>query len=65
MTALAAYLKPFKCIQRIDLLPFHKMAEYKWEQLHIQNTLLDTPEPTKEEIRMAEEIFFPEKFGKH
>ena len=65
LTALAAYLKPFKCIQRIDLLPFHKMAEYKWEQLHIQNTLLDTPEPTKEEIRMAEEIFFPEKFGKH
>lgn len=65
LTALAAYLKPFKCIQRIDLLPFHKMAEYKWEQLHIQNTLLDTPEPTKEEIRMAEEIFFSEKFGKH
>ncbi|MDY5697145.1 MAG: pyruvate formate-lyase-activating protein, partial [Victivallales bacterium] len=64
LTALAAYLKPFKCIQRIDLLPFHKMAEYKWEQLHIRNTLLDTPEPTKEEIRMAEEIFFPEKFGK-
>lgn len=65
LTALAAYLKPYKCIQRIDLLPFHKMAEYKWEQLHIQNTLLDTPEPTKEEIRMAEEIFFSEKFGKH
>jgi pyruvate formate lyase activating enzyme len=27
---LAEYLSGFSCIKRVDLLPFHKMGEYKW-----------------------------------
>ncbi len=57
LTALAGYLSSYSCIQRIDLLPFHKMAEFKWKELRLHNTLAGTPEPEKEEIRMAEEIF--------
>lgn len=54
---LAEYLRQFTCISRIELLPFHKLGEYKWKQLKIQYTLEDTREPTKEEIQMAEDIF--------
>ena len=57
MTALAGYLKSRSCIQRIDLLPFYKMAEFKWKELRLSNTLAGTPEPTEEEIRMAEAVF--------
>lgn len=57
LTALAGYLKSRSCIQRIDLLPFHKMAEFKWKELRLSNTLAGTPEPTEEEIRMAEAVF--------
>lgn len=57
LTVLAGYLSSYSCIQRIDLLPFHKMAEFKWKELRLHNTLAGTPEPEKEEIRMAEEIF--------
>jgi pyruvate formate lyase activating enzyme len=54
---LADYLTAFTCIKKIELLPFHKMGEYKWEQLGKEYSLTNTPEPTREEIKMANEIF--------
>ncbi len=54
---LAKYLKDFKCIEKVELLPFHKMGEYKWEQLKRHYELKDTPSPSKQEIAMAKEIF--------
>ena len=57
MEKLAAYLKQFKCIQRIELLPFHKLGEYKWEELGETYQLYDVPVPTEEEMKMAKEIF--------
>lgn len=54
---LAAFLKPYRCIRRIDLLPYHKLGAYKWEQLRLTDTLRDVPEPSQAEIQMAEAIF--------
>lgn len=57
LTALAEYLEPYRCIRRVDLLPFHKMAAFKWKALGLEDPLAATPEPAPEEIRAAEEIF--------
>lgn len=57
LTKMAEYLKPFTCIEKIELLPFHKMGEYKWELLKRAYSLADTKEPTAQEIAMAHEIF--------
>lgn len=57
LTRLAEYLKDFKCIKNVELLPFHKMGEFKWESLNMNYELYDTVEPTKEEIASAKEIF--------
>lgn len=54
---LAAFLAGFKCIQKVELLPFHKMGEYKWEELNAAYSLKDTPVPTAEEVKRAREIF--------
>lgn len=54
---LAEYLKPYKCIEKIELLPFHKMGEYKWQELCRPYQLYDTPEPTQDEIKSARKIF--------
>ncbi len=44
-------LKQLKCrypnIEKIELLPFHKMGEYKWETLEFTYELADTPEMDK------------------
>lgn len=54
---LADYLRHFSCIQKVELLPFHKMGEYKWKELRYPYVLSDTPEPTREELKMAREVF--------
>ncbi len=47
---LAVILSQYDNLERIELLPFHKMGEYKWESLGIDYKLKDTEEPTKESI---------------
>ena len=54
---LADYLKPFRCIEQVELLPFHKLGEYKWEALGMRSPLVNTPVPTEQQIRLAAEIF--------
>ena len=54
---LADFLMLYPNIQKIELLPFHKMGEFKWEELGKEYKLYDTREPTFEEIQKAEEIF--------
>lgn len=54
---LAEFLKNYRCVKRVELLPFHKMGVYKWTELGIPFTLSDVPEPEEEEMEMARQIF--------
>ena len=42
---LGELLKDYSCVEYVDLLPFHKLGEYKWQDLKIPYTLGDTKEP--------------------
>ncbi len=53
LEALATYLKPFRCIQKVQLLPFHQMAIHKWEHLNVPYTLEHVNPPTPEQMRQA------------
>lgn len=39
-------LKTYSCIEKIELLPFHKLGEFKWENLSIPFPLHDVDEPS-------------------
>ena len=54
---LAAFLSELGNVERLDILPFHKMGEFKWEQLGYEYSLTDTEEPTKESVQTAKDIF--------
>ena len=54
---LAQRLKAYDCIERVELLPYHKMGDFKYTELKMKNELENTPEPTNEELAMAEKIF--------
>ena len=47
-------LNGFSCVERVDLLPFHKMGEYKYEELHFPYELKETEEPSDEVVEWAE-----------
>ena len=54
---LAAFLKKFRCIRRVELLPYHKMGEFKWRELGLGTPLADVPIPAPEERNAAEALF--------
>ena len=54
---ISKFLQKFNCIERIELLPFHKMGEFKWKELNLKYNLTNTMPPTKEEVLNAAEIF--------
>ena len=53
----AKYVSQFDVVKRVDILPFHQMAIYKWEKTNRDYKLKDVSTPTKEQIQKAEEIF--------
>ncbi len=54
---LADYLKKFKCIKKVELLPFHKMGEYKWQELDLEYKLTDTAAVEKSEAERMKLLF--------
>ena len=54
---LARLLAPYRCIERVELLPFHKLGEPKWEEMKMEYQLADTPATRKEEVQAAKTIF--------
>ena len=57
LTKLANYLKEFKNIEKVDLLPFHKYGEFKWENLGYEYKLGKIQPPTEKEMKKVKQIF--------
>lgn len=53
---MARYLSKFTVVERVEILPFHKMGEFKWKELGMEYMLYDTPTPEKDSIRKIKEI---------
>ncbi len=53
---LANLIAPYKCIQRVELLPFHKLGEFKWQNLGFNYKLADTEPPSEYEMEHAANI---------
>ncbi|MDO5714445.1 MAG: pyruvate formate-lyase-activating protein [Tissierellia bacterium] len=61
LDALGEFIGKHKNIERLELLPFHKMGEYKWRELGLSYKLDNTREPKAEEVLQAKTIF--EEYG--
>lgn len=47
LDALAGFVRGLGNVERVEVLPYHKMGEWKWVELGIENPLVDTPEPSE------------------
>ncbi|MGB8453323.1 MAG: pyruvate formate-lyase-activating protein [Anaerocolumna sp.] len=54
---LAVHLRDYPNVDKIELLGFHKMGEYKWKELDIEYKLSSTKEPSKELMEEVKKIF--------
>jgi len=57
ITGLADFVATLHNIEKVEVLPFHKMGEYKWEQLGLDYRLTATPPATLEQVQTALDIF--------
>jgi pyruvate formate lyase activating enzyme len=57
IASLAAFTAGLGNVERVDVLPFHQMGQYKWKELGLEYELRDTPSPTAEAVERACEAF--------
>ena len=53
---LADFIATLKTVERVEVLPYHTLGTFKWENLHIDYPLKGIDPPTKERIENAEKI---------
>lgn len=53
---LADFIKTLRNVERVEVLPYHEMGKYKYEQLGLKYPLVHIKPPDEEIIRMAREI---------
>lgn len=57
IAGVAAFAASLGNVSRVDVLPFHKLGEPKWQALGRPFVLHDTPSPTPAQISLARGIF--------
>lgn len=58
LNALRQLVIELKTVSRVEILPYHTMGKYKYEQMGIPYPLEGMDTPTKEQIQKAERIVF-------
>lgn len=54
--ALSDFIKTLKNVERVEVLPYHILGKFKWENLGIPYSLEDVKPPTAERIENARKI---------
>lgn len=54
---LAHFVAGLKNVERLEVLPFHKMGEYKWRALGLPYSLHEVMPPTPEQIERVVSLF--------
>ena len=54
---MADFIATLETVERVEVLPFHKMGEFKWQELGLQYELANTPSPSPEAVQQAKQIF--------
>ncbi|HEU4650556.1 MAG TPA: pyruvate formate-lyase-activating protein [Croceibacterium sp.] len=54
---LAAFAAGLGIVERVEVLPFHQLGQYKWDKLGLDYHLKGVPMPTREQVDAAIAIF--------
>ena len=53
---LKEYIGSLKTVQKVELIPYHKLGKYKWETLNFEYELQDIKPATSEDISRAKKL---------
>jgi len=55
---LADFVALLKMVERVEVAPFHKMGEFKWQELGLPYELSETEPPTREAVEQVHQVFW-------
>jgi pyruvate formate lyase activating enzyme len=58
---LARFVSSLTCVEKVEVLPFHQMGEYKWQQMGYEYQLKEVNPPSEEQVQATVAIF--QKYG--
>lgn len=61
LTKLYSLISGLKTVKKVEILPYHTLGLFKWENLKIDYPLKDYKTPTKNEVEKAEKILHIQK----
>ena len=53
---LKEFIDSLKSVEKVEILPYHNLGKFKWEELGQKYELENVPSPTKEQIEKAKKI---------
>lgn len=56
LAELGRFINKLGTVSKLELLPYHTMGKYKWDQLGLEYTLSDVQPPDKAQMQRAESI---------
>ncbi|MET3545826.1 pyruvate formate lyase activating enzyme [Paenibacillus favisporus] len=56
LTLLGEFIGHLRNVEKVELLPYHRMGVYKWQQLGRKYALEGVPTPTDREVERAREL---------
>jgi len=56
LKALKKFINTLKTVEKVEILPYHTLGKFKWDELGLDYELNNTPTPTNEQIQFAKEI---------
>jgi pyruvate formate lyase activating enzyme len=62
---LDTFVKGLKTVEKIEVLPYHTLGAYKWQELHMDYPLEGVEPPTKERIENAKKLLHVEAYPVH
>ncbi len=62
---LASFVSTLKTVDMVEILPYHRMGEYKWDKIGKEYPLKGLNPPTKERVQNAKDIFIKHGLNVH
>ena len=53
---MRSFIDSLDNVKRVEVLPYHMLGVYKWEQLGLKYTLGDVQPPSAEQVKRVEAI---------
>ncbi|MBS4179620.1 pyruvate formate-lyase-activating protein [Lederbergia citrea] len=63
LKGLAAFIQTLSNVEKVEILPYHRLGVYKWEALGLDYPLNDVQTPSEDKVKWAQEILTIKKTG--